>query len=107
MPDLEVYQRTDHRWAWRLRVGNGAIVATDGGQGYENRADAARMADAVTSGLYADSSCHTRLDRIREHLTWWERPDRPHADGAALATAIRAIIDPPATGPGSHLPTND
>jgi uncharacterized protein YegP (UPF0339 family) len=107
MPDLEVYQRTDHRWAWRLRASNGAIVATDGGQGYENRADAARMADAVTSDLYADSTCHIRLDRIREHLTWWERPDRPHADGAALAIAIRAIIDPPTTASAGPAQTTD
>lgn len=97
MPNLEIYQRADKRWAWRLRAGNGSIIATDGGQGYENRTDAARMADAITSGLYADDATHTaeRIDRIREHLTWWERADRPHTDGGILADRIRAIIDPP------------
>lgn len=94
MPDLEIYQRADHRWAWRLRAANGAIIATDGGQGYERRIDAARTATAVISGAYADDSTADRFDRIREHLTWWERKDRPHADGGMLATAIRAIVDP-------------
>lgn len=96
MPDLEIYQRTDGRWAWRLRAGNGAIIATDGGQGYENKRDCARVADAVVSGLYAPDSttASKRLDRIREQLGWWEKPDRPMVYGAMLATAIRKILDP-------------
>ena len=53
MPELTIYQRTDHRWAWRLRAGNGEIIATDGGQGYENEADCRRTATAVVTGLYA------------------------------------------------------
>lgn len=36
----EVYRREDGRWAWRLVAPNGHIIATDGGQGYENREDA-------------------------------------------------------------------
>lgn len=96
MPNLEIYQRTDGRWAWRLRAGNSQVIATDGGQGYENRADCARIADAVTSGLYAENghSASTRLDRIRELLPWWESTSRPHADGGMLAASIRAIVDP-------------
>jgi uncharacterized protein YegP (UPF0339 family) len=35
----EIYRRTDGRWAWRLKATNGQVVATDGGQGYENHAD--------------------------------------------------------------------
>lgn len=97
MPNLEVYQRGDGRWAWRLRAGNGAIIATDGGQGYEKRADAARIADQIVSGMYADEGCHAaeRFDRIREQLPWWESAGRPHVDGSILARAIRTIIDPP------------
>lgn len=45
------YQREDGRWAWRL-VSNGNIIATDGGQGYENRDDAAEMYEKVVSGVY-------------------------------------------------------
>lgn len=53
MNELVIYQREDNRWAWHLRAGNGNIIATDGGQGYENRADCARIATAIVTGLYA------------------------------------------------------
>lgn len=52
MPALEIYQREDGRWAWRLRASNGQIIATDGSQGYENRADCEEIANAVVSGRY-------------------------------------------------------
>lgn len=39
----EFYQRTDMLWAWRLKAANGQIVATDGGQGYEDRSWATQM----------------------------------------------------------------
>jgi len=44
---FEVYQRADRRWAWRLIAGNGQIVATDGGQGYETRYGALKALTAV------------------------------------------------------------
>lgn len=47
-----LYKRADKKWAWRLVVG-GDIVATDGGQGYENEGDARTMADRVIGGYYA------------------------------------------------------
>ncbi|WP_148616551.1 DUF1508 domain-containing protein [Nocardioides rubriscoriae] len=50
-----LYVRTDGRWAWRLVV-NGNIVATDGGQGYEDEETCRTMADRVVSGFYADAS---------------------------------------------------
>jgi len=40
-----LYRRADGLWAWRLTADNGEIVATDGGQGYENEGDARTMAD--------------------------------------------------------------
>lgn len=46
---LEIYRRLDGKWAWRVRAGNGEIVATDGGQGYENQIDAQNMATRVLS----------------------------------------------------------
>jgi uncharacterized protein YegP (UPF0339 family) len=39
---VEVFQREDGRYAWRAIAWNGEIVATDGGQGYENRVDCVR-----------------------------------------------------------------
>lgn len=42
-PKAQLYKREDGKWAWRLVASNGQIIATDGGQGYENRADAAAV----------------------------------------------------------------
>lgn len=55
MADFEVFKREDGRWAWRLVAANGRIVATDGGQGYENEADADATGRRVVSGGYADA----------------------------------------------------
>jgi len=49
---FDVYQRADGKWAWRLRAQNGYIIATDGGQGYENRGDADSMGRRVLSGEF-------------------------------------------------------
>lgn len=55
MAKAVVYQRPDKKWGWRLRADNGNIIATDGGQGYENEADAKRMRDRVVKGEYKDA----------------------------------------------------
>lgn len=51
----EIYRtrslRRSQRWAWRLRIPNGHQVAISG-EGYANRAVAARMAHQVVSGQY-------------------------------------------------------
>lgn len=53
MAEQLVYKRADGKWAWNLKADNGQIVATDGGQGYNNEADAQQMADAVVSGAFS------------------------------------------------------
>ena len=56
MAQLHCYKRTDGKWAWRLTADNGQIVATDGGQGYDNYSDCQGMADAVViNGTYKDA----------------------------------------------------
>ncbi len=55
-----VYVRADKRWAWRLTADNGQVIATDGGQGYEDEAEARRMADRVVGGQYADAERKVR-----------------------------------------------
>lgn len=61
---IEVYRRTDGKWAWRLVASNGNIIATDGGQGYENRADCEDMAlDIVAAGKYRHSDI--AIDPVR------------------------------------------
>lgn len=37
---IQIFKRKDGRWSFRVRAANGKVVATDGGQGYENKADA-------------------------------------------------------------------
>lgn len=39
-PYVEVYKRADNLYDWRMKAGNGEIVATSGGQGYTERNDA-------------------------------------------------------------------
>jgi uncharacterized protein YegP (UPF0339 family) len=46
----EVYARDDGRFAWRIQEANGEIIATDGGQGFENEGDAQRIADLLVVG---------------------------------------------------------
>lgn len=41
MYEPETYTRTDGLFGWRLVADNGQVVATDGGQGYTERSDAA------------------------------------------------------------------
>jgi uncharacterized protein YegP (UPF0339 family) len=54
-----VFKRDDGKWAWHLEV-NGRVVATDGGQGYENKEDARSMADRIIGGEFADADKRTR-----------------------------------------------
>lgn len=54
MIHAETFRRQDGRFAWHAKSGNGEIIATDGGQGYENEGDAQKMADRlVTDGQVA------------------------------------------------------
>ena len=48
-------QRKDCKWAWHLEADNGAIIATDGSQGYENEADARDVADRIIGGEFASA----------------------------------------------------
>ena len=52
----EVFKRKDGKWAWHLLGHNGNVIATDGNQGYENKATAKRMATRVKSGEYEKCS---------------------------------------------------
>jgi hypothetical protein len=40
---VELFQRTDMLWDWRVIANNGNVISTSGGQGYNNRGDAAVM----------------------------------------------------------------
>lgn len=52
MAERLVYKRGDGKWAWHLKADNGQIVATDGGQGYNNENDCRAMADRIIGGHY-------------------------------------------------------
>lgn len=47
----EVYKRSDGKWAFRVRSGSD-VVATDGGQGYNNKADAKGTLKKLVDGTY-------------------------------------------------------
>jgi len=53
--EITVYKRTDQKWDWRAKRGN-AIVATSGGQGYENVGDCEETLknylDSIKAGDY-------------------------------------------------------
>ena len=49
---IEVFKREDDKFAWHIVEDNGQIVATDGGQGYENRNECVEMAKLVTSDQF-------------------------------------------------------
>lgn len=45
---VEIYQRKDGKWSWRLRSGlNGKIVASDAAQGYSRRIDTVEIARSI------------------------------------------------------------
>jgi uncharacterized protein YegP (UPF0339 family) len=50
---VEVFKRSDGKWGWHAIAKNRQLVASDAGQGYENRADAEDMMHRVMGGEYA------------------------------------------------------
>ncbi len=48
----ELYQRSDKKWAFRVKASNGEVVATDGGQGYEAKASAQSTLEKLMRGDY-------------------------------------------------------
>jgi len=48
----ELYQRSDKKWAFRVKASNGEIVATDGSQGYEAKASAKSTLEKLMRGDY-------------------------------------------------------
>ncbi len=48
----ELYKRADGKWAFRVKAANGEKVATDGGQGYNNEADARTTLTKLMRGDY-------------------------------------------------------
>lgn len=49
---IDVYKRTDKKYAWRLLADNGEIVAVDGGQGYENKQDCIEIAEKISTATW-------------------------------------------------------
>lgn len=45
---IQFYKRADGKWAWRMIAANSQVIATDGGQGYENYEDAVMGAVLAT-----------------------------------------------------------
>jgi hypothetical protein len=65
MHTVEPYKREDGKHAWRIKVGDD-VVATDGGQGYENRKDMLQSFFGLYFGKY-DESFMDLYDEWRPH----------------------------------------
>lgn len=61
---LQVFIRKDGRYAWRKKDGNNQIVATDGGQGFEQRAGAQAAASREFPTLPVE-----HLDAVEDDAT--------------------------------------
>jgi uncharacterized protein YegP (UPF0339 family) len=48
----EVYERKDGKWAFRVKASNGQVVATDGSQGYSDKASAISTVTKLIGGEY-------------------------------------------------------
>jgi uncharacterized protein YegP (UPF0339 family) len=48
----EIYARSDGKYAFRVKAGNHEIVATDGGQGFDDKADAKDTLEKLMRGDY-------------------------------------------------------
>lgn len=60
--DWQLFKRVDGRWAWRLVASNGNIVATDGGQGYENKQDAVNSFDSIQNAIREERLTATTVE---------------------------------------------
>lgn len=72
---VDIYQRKDGKWSWRIIANRGnlsdAVIATDGGQGYECRSDALNGMFSVFFGSYDESF-------LAAHAAWVnETGDKP------------------------------
>lgn len=95
---LEVYRRKDRRWAWRLVAANGQVVATDGGQGYERRVDARRMAQSILAGTFAVVDLATADPPYDEGDEPLVSDDIQHQEAAAAEQAALGQWGLPETG---------
>lgn len=50
----QVWKRGDDKWVYRVVASNGQIVSTDGGQGYENKDDAATILQKLFGAVYIE-----------------------------------------------------
>lgn len=48
----EVYKRADGKYGFRVKAANGEQVASDGGQGYNNKTDAKATLEKLLRGDY-------------------------------------------------------
>lgn len=65
MAERVLFTRSDGRWAWHLKADNGEVIATDGGQGYENEAEARSIADSVVGGEYKNAEKKIRRPAVK------------------------------------------
>ena len=48
----QIYKRADGKYGFRVKASNGQVVATDGSQGYNDKADARSTLEKLLAGEY-------------------------------------------------------
>ena len=87
MPKRVLYTRADGKWTWRLEADNDGILATDGGPGYENEADARSVADRIIGGEFREA--HRTIVRPPKPID--QRFVENIADGLRIQAGAQAI----------------
>lgn len=99
---VEKYKRPDGKLGWRVRVGDD-VVATDGGQGYENKKDMLDSFFGLYFGQYDESFLELYAewnppvteqdkadDKALNSTTGVSRPDHPDGENSQPSSDVPA-----------------
>jgi uncharacterized protein YegP (UPF0339 family) len=99
MPKRVLYTRADGKWTWRLEADNDGILATDGGPGYENEAEARSVADRIIAGEFREA--HRTIVRPPKPI------DQRFVENIADALRIQAGAQAITASESLHVPIED
>lgn len=99
MPKRVLYTRADGKWTWRLEADNDGILASDGGSGFENEADARSVADRIIGGEFRDADKQI----VRPPKLIDQRFVENIADGLRIQAGAQAIT----ASESLHVPIED
>lgn len=83
---IDMYQDAKDEWRWRIRSGNGSIIA-DSGEGYKNKGDALHGLFTIFFGAYEDSF-------LNLYSEWQQYKTAPNDLAQAPAAKVDFEFDP-------------